>query len=145
MDRIGRTYVRTYVHTQDDGDSNERCDSRFFLVDLADPDGIWREGPSFPGECGLGQTMDTVNFTRGHGGGSAGESQVRVRSVIPARSKSLFVGGVKVCLVFRFMRFVRVRSDVVYTVTVAHVGVPCTVRPSTGGATCCPLVLVFGV
>eukprot|EP00903_Cladosiphon_okamuranus_P007945 g7670.t1 len=58
----------------DDGESNERCDSRFFLVDLADPDGIWREGPSFPGECGLGQTMNTVNFTRGH---AAGESKVR--------------------------------------------------------------------
>eukprot|EP00752_Nemacystus_decipiens_P005537 g5009.t1 len=69
----------------DDGESNERCDSRFFLVDLADPDGVWREGPDFPGECGLGQTMDTVNVTRGHeddgggggGGGSAGQSQVR--------------------------------------------------------------------
>lgn len=72
------------AHAQDDGESNEKCDSRFFLVDLADPDGVWREGPDFPGECGLGQTMDTVNFTRGHGGdtgsgssGSAGESQVR--------------------------------------------------------------------
>lgn len=80
--------VMVMRRTQDDGESNERCDSRFFLVDLADPDGIWREGPSFPGECGLGQTMDTVNFTRGHAaaaaaGESGGEkSQVRVNLYI---------------------------------------------------------------
>ncbi|CAM9832157.1 unnamed protein product, partial [Hapterophycus canaliculatus] len=46
------------------GEWNEQCDSRFFLLDLGDPDGVWREGPAFPGECGLGQTMDTVNVTR---------------------------------------------------------------------------------
>ncbi|CAM9724991.1 unnamed protein product [Pylaiella littoralis] len=68
----------------DDGESSERCDSRFFLVDLEDPKGLWREGPSFPGECGVGQTMNTVNLTRqeyssssGGGGGSGGDSQVR--------------------------------------------------------------------
>ncbi|CAM9797370.1 unnamed protein product, partial [Scytosiphon promiscuus] len=48
----------------DVGESEEECDSRFFLVDLGDPKGVWREGPSFPGECGVGQTMNTVNVTR---------------------------------------------------------------------------------
>ncbi|CAM9432539.1 unnamed protein product [Ectocarpus sp. 6 AP-2014] len=59
----------------EDGESNERCDSRFFLVDLGDPQGEWREGPSFPGECGIGGTMDTVNITRKHT--ADGENEVR--------------------------------------------------------------------
>ncbi|CAM9715183.1 unnamed protein product, partial [Laminaria digitata] len=45
-----------------DGEMNEQCDSRLFLLDLADPDGKWREGASFPGVCGLGQTMNTVKI-----------------------------------------------------------------------------------
>lgn len=43
---------------------NEQCDSKLFLLDLEDPDGEWREGTSFPGDCGLGQTMNTVNIPR---------------------------------------------------------------------------------
>ncbi|CAM9228315.1 unnamed protein product [Ectocarpus sp. 8 AP-2014] len=59
----------------EDGESNERCDSRFFLVDLGDPQGEWKEGPSFPGECGIGGTMDTVNITSKHT--ADGENEVR--------------------------------------------------------------------
>ena len=43
---------------------NEQCDSRLFLLDLEDPDGKWREGTSLPGDCLLGQTMDTVKIPR---------------------------------------------------------------------------------
>lgn len=49
---------------QVDGEMNEQCDSRLFLLDLEDPNGKWREGASFPGECGLGQTMNTVKIPR---------------------------------------------------------------------------------
>lgn len=65
---------------QDDGESREQCDSRFFLIDLGDPEGVWREGPSFPGQCGVGQTMNTVNVTRTDDSGK----KVEVR-ISPAR------------------------------------------------------------
>lgn len=48
-----------------DGQSNEQCDSRLFLLDLADPKGEWRQGASLPGDCGLGQTMDTITLKMG--------------------------------------------------------------------------------
>ncbi|CAM9536590.1 unnamed protein product [Ectocarpus sp. 4 AP-2014] len=59
----------------EDGESNERCDSHFFLVDVGDPQGEWREGSSFPGECGIGGTMNTVNITSKHT--ADGENEVR--------------------------------------------------------------------
>ncbi|CAN0040481.1 unnamed protein product, partial [Sphacelaria rigidula] len=43
-----------------DGEANEQCDSRLFLLDIVDPKADWREGESLPGDCAVGQTMDTV-------------------------------------------------------------------------------------
>lgn len=63
------TNLRTWMQSffQVDGNSHELCDSRLFLLDLADPKGEWREGASLPGDCALGQTMDTVTLP-GEGG-----------------------------------------------------------------------------
>lgn len=46
--------------SQVDGAMKQDCDSRLFLLDISDPKAIWREGLSLPGDCGVGQTMDTV-------------------------------------------------------------------------------------
>lgn len=60
-----------------DGEANEQCDSRLFLLDIVDPKADWREGESLPGDCAVGQTMDTVviphakgaKVSQGEGGG----------------------------------------------------------------------------
>ena len=59
-------FLFVFVFTrQVDGESNEVCDSRLFLLDLSDQEGAWVAGVPLPGDCGVGQTMDTVRLVKG--------------------------------------------------------------------------------